>query len=139
MKKRTLAAGAAGLALAAAAPVAVMAPAVAETCLPGVGCFGGSVSHLSDSGYDAAIVVFCNYGDAFPTPNWNREKYVAEGTSSRADCGTDTDVIWVRRDEQIACREVTRTGTVFYTVKFDAYGGHKITDNENEDCVVQRD
>lgn len=109
-----------------------------ETCLPGTSlCQGGVVRHYSpDDGYDPPIIVFCNYGDGFPTLNWAREKYVEEGTSSKSDCGDDTDGIYIRSGEELWCRV---TGQVYWTKEFDAVGSHKINDLWEQGCTLRKD
>lgn len=117
----------------------------AITCVPGAGCIGGTIGHMSDKGYDKPIIVFCNYGDAFnandnPDPDWTKERYVYEGEVSVDKCGTDTDVVWVRSGEEISCRETDRFGNHSWSVRFDAQGPHKINDAYFERyCVVGLD
>ena len=113
-------------------------PAQATTCILGV-CIGGDIRHDSDDGYDDPIIVFCDWSDAYPV-DWSKDSRVAEGSSSTSDCGTDTDVIWVRADEEIWCDFPVSPYTEHRYLKvFDAQGPHKIEDNWSEDCVVQRD
>lgn len=118
--------------------LAPVSTASAETCILGV-CYGGRVLHVEDAGHDPSIIVFCNYADAFtngePDPDWSKEKYVAEGTSSRADCGDDTDVIYVRSGEEISCRNMN----TLLSRKYDATGPHKINDLDMLNCTVQLD
>jgi len=133
----------AGLLLAAAAIAGVAnAPSAgAETCLPVLGCVGGTVAHHADNGYDPAIIVFCDYRDAFtngkPDPDWTRDRRVPEGTSSRAVCGTDTDVIYLRSGEYLVCRHVTPQGSIYWTTELYAAGPHKITDLFSERCALK--
>jgi hypothetical protein len=111
-------------------------PAQAETCLPGTNiCQGGDVRHAADGGYDPAIIIFCNYGDAFPSVNWNRDRRVEEGTSSHADCGNDTDVIYIRAGEELWCD----AGYHGDYKSLDATGPHKINDLFDQTCTLRKD
>lgn len=95
----------------------------------------GTVKHGTDYGYDAAIVVRCNYGTGI-------SKYVYEGESSTKYCH-DTDEVYVRSNEEVWCKywiqEGAGTGHYEYIKQFDAQGWHKITDNFNKWCVLHRD
>jgi len=113
------------------------APAAqAVTCFPGTNvCQGGDVRHAADSHYDPAIIIFCNYGDAFPSVNWNRDRRVEEGTSSHADCGDDTDVIYIRAGEELWCD----AGYHGDYLALDATGPHKINDLFDRRCTLRKD
>lgn len=135
-----------GLVLAAGLASAVPAPAQASPlCSTGGVC--GTIGHTTNSGYDAPIYILCDYADGFQ-PNgeprsWAymnaRSKLVMEGETSKKYCN-DTDVVVVRDNEQIACRETDRFGNHSWPVRFDATGPHKINDTFNERwCVTQRD
>ena len=127
----------------------LMTPVPAQAspvCDYGVSC--GYIGHYSpNSGYDAPIFIICNWGDAFypggePRP-WSvlveAGKFVKEGEKSSKYCH-DTDVVVVRNNEQIACRETDRFGNHYWPVKFDSTGPHKIYDTFVERwCVTQRD
>lgn len=80
--------------------VGLASPATAVTCFPGTNlCQGGKVTHSNDTGYDRAIIVFCNFGAP-----WENRKYVEEGTNSNQDCGDDTDQIYLRDGEDLWCK-----------------------------------
>lgn len=101
------------------------------TCILGI-CQGGDVSNVRDSGsYDPAIRVYCNYGSA-------DYDYVATGTSSKADCGTDMDQIYVGSGQELWCRYTSR-GEYVWMRKFDATGRHKVVDTWSGDCALRRD
>lgn len=125
--------------------VGVQSSASATTCPPVGSCFGGKVYHASDGGYDAAIVVICNWGDAFNPDGSEKSRaeqsrhfrYVEEGTWSTADCGIDTDVIFVRSNEEIWCEVGPQPG--YYAKVYDAIGPHKIHDLFKSKCLVHRD
>lgn len=96
----------------------------------------GTISHYSpDEGYDDPIAIRCDYGSG-PT------EFVYEGQSSTMRCH-DTDEVYVRDNEEIHCRyrkyTGPDTGTYYWQLRFDAQGWHKITDDFNRSCVVQRD
>ena len=115
----------------------VLAPAPAAhagvLCDAGISC--GTIGHTTDAGYDASIIIICNYGDAFPNVDWSKLRYVREGQMSTRYC-KDTDVVFVRKDEEIWCR----SGTSKWEKRWDAYGPHKITDLVVEKhCVLKRD
>jgi hypothetical protein len=115
--------------------------AQAVTCIPGTSiCQGGDVRHANDSNYDPAIVVFCDYGDAFdqfgnPNVSWNQRELVQEGTTSHADCGDDTDVVYVRAGEEIWCD----SGNFGPYKWLDATGPHKINDLADRTCTLRKD
>lgn len=118
-----------------ASTLVVASPAEALTCVPGTSiCQGGRIDHVSDAGYDKPIIIFCDYEDAYPM-HWDRRWLVYEGQNSTQRCHKDTDIVYVRRDEQIACS----IGYGIYVVKWDAQGRHKMNDLVDENCVVQRD
>lgn len=127
--------------------VALPSASPAITCVGSV-CEGGDVHHHADTGYDPSIIVVCDWNDAFwPGGNpkgWSlvqpHARYVAEGTSSKADCGVDTDVIWLRNGEHLVCVEYPGPdyGPEWYTF-FDATGPHKIVDTWSEDCALKAD
>lgn len=118
-----------GLMIMALLPVTATGAANAITCSGGV-CIGGEVRHATDDGYDPAIIVFCNYGDP-----WDQRRLVAEGTSSKADCGVDTDQIYIRDGEELWCTDSGRA----WEKEFDATGRHKISDLWNKPCVLHKD
>ncbi|WP_110240473.1 hypothetical protein [Nocardioides gilvus] len=104
--------------------------AAAPTCDYNVTC--GWLNHVEDNGYDAPIIVRCNYGDP------NSERRVAEGEQSSKYC-KDIDQVYVRTNEEIHCRRAARTGQWYWWKEFDARGWHKVNDTWRESCVVQRD
>lgn len=117
--------------------LAIPSSASAETCVPGTNiCEGGDIRHYSpDEGYDAAIIVFCNWGAP-----WDNRKFVTEGSTSKDLCGVDTDEVYVRDDEEIWCRVPVGVNQTLQFVKiFDQAGRHKIDDAWSSSCVVQRD
>lgn len=128
MKKR-IAAIVAAVGLSTTAAVALPTPAQAETCFLGI-CIGGKVFHGGDTGYDRAIVVYCNFGSSNPS-------YVQEGTSSTQDCGTDTDQIYIRTGEELWCKN----GNILFPweKEFDATGRHKIVDDWSKTCTLRVD
>lgn len=112
--------------------VAVML--VILTPAPANAGWGGFIKHYSpDRGYDAAIIVRCDYG------NPDSKRYVKEGERSSKYC-PDVDQIYVRYNEEIVCKYVYPTHTV-WEKKFDARGWHKINNfwNDGVGCVVTRD
>lgn len=88
--------------------------------------------HGSDQGYQPDIIVFCDFGDP-----WSKRKYVQEGTSSTRDCGTDTDQIWIRQDEELWCKSANVFAGSYLAA--DAPGRHKINDLFNGNCALTRD
>jgi hypothetical protein len=116
------------------AAIMLMVPtsASAETCFPGTNlCQGGRVYHLTDEGYDPAIIIFCNYGAP-----WENRRYVVEGSSSQEDCGDDTDQIYIREGEELWCHDSQYGGA---WKAFDATGRHKIDDLWDERCELRTD
>jgi len=115
--------------------------AQAVTCIPGTSiCQGGDIRHATDGGYDPAIVIFCDYGDAFdqfgnPDVDWSERDLVAEGTSSHADCGDDMDVVYVRPGEEIWC-DTANFGPYKWR---DATGPHKVNDLFDQRCTLRKD
>lgn len=93
----------------------------------------GTIKHYSpDSGHDSPITIRCDYGDD-STKHW-----VYEGQSSTRYC-KDTDEVYVHTNEEIHCLYRDSFGSLYWGKTFDAVGWHKITDNFNRSCVVQRD
>lgn len=111
-------------ALAFATTVLVAPPASA-------GWPGGRINHWDpDAGYDRPFLVECNNG---------RRRLVAEGASSSGVCGHDTDAIYVRPGEQIACRPHVVNPPAF-EVEWDRTGWHEVGNYESgRVCVAQLD
>jgi hypothetical protein len=132
--RRLLACAAALMTILAASLLAAPTPAAqAVTCIPGTSlCQGGVLKHVTDNGYDAPIIVYCNFGSTV-------KRLVREGESSQKYCGDDTDQIELRYNEELVCRSYV-SGTGYQWVKvFDATGRHKIGDFWERECALTTD
>jgi hypothetical protein len=102
-----------------------------ETCVPGTDiCIGGKVYHWPDANYDPPIIVYCNFGS-------KTKRYVHERSSSKEDCGTDTDQIYIRKGEELWCKRGNIL--VSWQKEFDKTGRHKINDVWSKSCTLRRD
>jgi hypothetical protein len=126
-------------ALAAMFGLTIVNPSLASagecTILPGGGAACGQLRHYSpDDGYDAPILIRCNFGD----PSTNHELY--EGQNSSSYC-RDTDQIGVRANEEIWCKRIITTGVQQWQLVADAQGWHKINDlfDDGVGCSLRRD
>lgn len=134
--KRIIVAILVSLGLAFALPVP--AANAGECSLNGTLC--GQIKHYSpDDGYDAAIIIRCDWSDDTSLAG---ARYLAEGQNSTSYC-KDTDQVYVRTDEEIWCKKITSisAGLYVWVKTFDSHGWHKIdnTFGDGLGCTVRRD
>lgn len=98
---------------------------------------GGSIKHYSpDEGYDLPILVSCENESKTGSDTFS----IPEGSHSDDICPhEDVNKVYVRYDEQIACREIDSAGLIFWPVQYDKNGWHDVGNFTNKLCVVQRD
>lgn len=107
--------------------VVALTPAPASAgwaCDNGISC-GTFYHYAPDDGYDAAIMIACNWNDV-----WGSSQLVYEGQMDRCH---DVDGVYVRPGTNIVCK----FGWAWeHTYTIDG-AWYKITDDDHKTCVAQ--